>query len=88
MCNDSFDGEWIWGVPSIPKIKCFLWQCYHKSIPVSSLLAARGMEISTVCRLCNSGTKTILHVLRDCQDARNLWTTLSLPFPTGSFFVL
>ena len=71
-----------------PKSNASYGNATIKSIPISSLLAARGMEISTVCRLCNSGTKTILHVLRDCQDVRNLWTTLSLPFPTGSFFVL
>ena len=87
-CNNSFDGEWIWRVSSIPKIKCFLWQCYHKSIPVSSVLVARGMDVLTICRLCNSGTETILHVLRDCQVARNLWIVLSSPLLVVSFFSL
>lgn len=73
---------------SISKIKCFLWQCYHKSIPVSSLLATWGMDVPTVCRLYNSGTETILHVLCDCQVALNLWTVLSLPLPAVSFFNL
>ena len=87
-CNDNFDGEWIWRVPTIPKIKCFLWQCYHKSIPVSSLLADRGMDIPTVFQLCNSSSETILHVLRDCQVARNLWIALSPPLTAVSFFGL
>ena len=86
-CNDNFDGEWIWRVPTIPKIKCFLWQCYHKSIPVSSLLANRGMDIPTIFQLCNSSSETILHVLRDCQVARNLWIALSPPLTAVSFFV-
>ncbi|KAL0013403.1 hypothetical protein SO802_000472 [Lithocarpus litseifolius] len=83
-CNKSFDGEWIWRVSSIPKIKCFLWQCYHKSIPVSSVLAAREMDVPTICQLCNSSTETIL--LRDCQVAQNLWTALSPPLLAVSFF--
>ena len=29
-----FEGEWIWKTISISKVKCFLWQCYHNSIPV------------------------------------------------------
>ena len=29
----QFGGDWIWKAPTIPKIKCFLWQCYYNSIP-------------------------------------------------------
>lgn len=25
--NESFDGDWIWRMLTIPKVKCFLWQC-------------------------------------------------------------
>ena len=59
-----------------------------QSIPVSSVLVARGMDVPTGCRLCNSGTETILHVLRDCQVARNLWIALSPPLLVVSFFGL
>lgn len=29
-----FRGDWVWKVQSLPKIKRFLWQCSHHSIPV------------------------------------------------------
>ncbi|KAK7860170.1 hypothetical protein CFP56_042105 [Quercus suber] len=38
----SGSGEWIWKVWTIPKIRCFIWQCWHRSIPVRSVLVARG----------------------------------------------
>lgn len=72
MYNGNFDGDWIWKVPTIPKVKCFLWQCYHKSIPVRSVLAARGMHITPLCQLCEEDPESFVHVLRDCRVAKTL----------------
>lgn len=85
---DNFDGSWIWKVLTIPKIKCFVLQCCHKSILVNSVLAVRGMNVSALCKLCNTGTESILHVLRDFQVARNHWDSLSPPMPYSLFFGL
>lgn len=54
---EGFNGEWIWKVLTIPKIKCFLWQCYHKSISVRTALAARGMDVSPLCPVCNEAPR-------------------------------
>ncbi|KAK7836380.1 putative ribonuclease h protein [Quercus suber] len=83
-----FDGDWIWKAFTISKIKCFVWLCYHKSVPVNTVLVARGMDVSPVCQLCREGLESILHVLRDCQIARNLWNSLSPPMPASLFFGL
>ena len=83
-----FDGEWIWKAFTILKIKCFVWQCYHKSVLVSTVLVARGMDVSPVCQLCREGLEFVLHVLRDCQIARNLWNLLSPPMPASLSFGL
>ena len=80
-----FDGDWIWKAFTIPKIKCFVWQCLCKSIPISIVLAARGMEVSPVCQLCREDSESILHVLRDCHVARNLWNSLSPPMAASIF---
>ncbi|XP_075650954.1 uncharacterized protein LOC142621553 [Castanea sativa] len=39
---DSFMGSWVWEVLTLPKIKCFLWQCAHQSIPVRDVFTERG----------------------------------------------
>ena len=72
MYKGNFDGSWIWKVPTIPKIKCFLWQCHHHSILVRSTLAAKGMQVIPLCHFCEVSVETIVHVLRDCCVARNL----------------
>ena len=43
------DGEWLWKVATIPKIKFFLWQCFHHSIPICATIAARGMDVPQIC---------------------------------------
>uniref|UniRef100_A0A2N9GZ20 DUF4283 domain-containing protein n=1 Tax=Fagus sylvatica TaxID=28930 RepID=A0A2N9GZ20_FAGSY len=46
--NDS-PSNWIWKVPTSPRICFFLWQCYHNSVPVRETLVARGINIPNTC---------------------------------------
>ena len=65
-------GSWVWKTSTLPKIKCFLWQCCHLSIPVRETLASRGMNISNLCPLCNNEAESIIHMLRDFPLARKV----------------
>lgn len=66
-------GEWIWKVQSIPKIRCFKWQCWHRSIPVRNVLAARGVPIPALCPVCkndkrhHSHSQRLLYVTTDLE---------------------
>ncbi|KAK7855050.1 hypothetical protein CFP56_029838 [Quercus suber] len=75
-----FTGGWVWKANTYPKIRCFLWQCLHKSIPVRGVLAARGVITPTLCPLCNIASESIIHLLRDCPQARLNWGVV---FPFG-----
>jgi ribonuclease HI len=56
------------------------------SLPVSSILAGRGLHISPCCGLCNAGQESILHVLRDCYLAKSFWHEYNfLPFDPDFF---
>ena len=81
-----FVGEWIWKTISILKVKCFLWQCYHNSIPVQATLAYCGMDISPSCLICNGAPKTIIHVLRDCPFAKWFWNSFPQPMQASLFY--
>ena len=81
-----FEGEWIWKTPTIPKIKCFLWQCHHNSILVRAILASRGMDILPSCPICNKAPETILHVLRDCPFAQGFWKSFPPPLQDSLFY--
>ena len=82
---NSFVENWVWKTNTIPKIKCFLWQCVHRSIPVRKVLVARGLNLPASCPLCNGPSESIIHVLRDCSIAQQYGTPyLHQCFPTRS----
>lgn len=82
----SFSGDWVWKIPSLPKVKFFLWQCCHQSILVRMLLAERGMDISPQCPMCNSAPKSVIHALKDCPKAQLFWNSFSPPASSATFY--
>ena len=80
------DLDWVWKVPTIPKIKCFIWQCCHLSIPTRSMLNTRGMNLPNHCPLCNEGVESIIHLLRDCPLAKDFWNSLQPPMAFDVFY--
>ena len=77
----DFVGMWLWKLCTLPKIKIFLWKCYHNSLPVNAILEHRGVEGLGGCRSCLDLNKTIDHVLRDCLEAQRFWRQANCPFP-------
>ena len=84
--SPSFKGKWVWKVWTIPKVQNFLWQCCHLSIPVRSLLCERGMNLNSICPVCNAGTETIVHSLRDCPMAKSFWNSFNPPIHPNLFY--
>ena len=84
--GQSFSGDWIWRVQSLPKIKCSFWQCCHHSIPVRAILSRRGIDIPFLCPMCNNAPETITHTLRDCPMAQMFWNSLNPPIPRSLFY--
>ena len=75
----TFHGAWIWKLDVLPKIANFLWLCIHNSVPVKDVLASRGIIEDKTCPLCKNQPKTIEHLLRECDFARNSWHLMSVP---------
>ena len=79
-------GSWVWEVLTLPKIKCFLWQCVHQSIVVRVVLIEWGCNLSSLHPLCNEAIKSIIHVLRDCPKAHLLWNSFPPPIQSNTFY--
>ena len=80
------DLDWVWKVPTISKINCFIWQCCQLSIPTRSVLNVSGMNMPNHCPLCNEGSGSIIHLLRGCPIAKDLWNSLHTPMASNAFF--
>jgi ribonuclease HI len=84
--SPSLSTSWIWKAGTTPRIKFFLWLCFHHSLPTCDVLAHRGISLSPQCSLCHSSIETITHVLRDCPVAHGFWLWLGVPGSTINFF--
>jgi ribonuclease HI len=84
--SPSLSTSWIWKAGTTPRIKFFLWLCFHHSLPTCDVLAHRGISLSPQCSLCHSSIETITHVLRDCPVAHGFWLWLGVPGSTLNFF--
>ena len=82
----SFTRQWVWKTMTLHIIKCFLWKCLHKSMPVREVLAARGLNVPLCCLTCNSATESILHMLRYCPQVRAFWDSFPPPIHSNLFY--
>jgi hypothetical protein len=78
--------NWIWNVRTNPRIKFFLWQCYHLSVPVRNTLASRGINIPTFCPRCSGSNETLIHLLHDCPDSIAFWNAFRFPNVGNQFY--
>ena len=57
----------------MPKIKIFLWQLCHKSVPVRGMLLKQGLNIDAGCPIYLGDIKSIDHLLSECPIGKKVW---------------
>lgn len=63
----------IWKIPTIPKMRSFLWRAALGALAVAERLNTRGMNVDSLCKLCRQGSESIDHVLFYCEVAQEVW---------------
>ncbi|KAL2892194.1 LINE-1 reverse transcriptase-like protein [Bienertia sinuspersici] len=71
MNKEEWSKVWLAAVP--PKVQHFGWRVLHNSIPVRVNLTKRGVQIEDRCPQCGEAEETILHMLFECQEVRQIW---------------
>ncbi|XVF38280.1 hypothetical protein REPUB_Repub20aG0087100 [Reevesia pubescens] len=77
---------WIWHLPAPSRWLHFLWLVCRNRLPTNELRQRWGISSNASCPVCNASEETILHVLRDCDQARNTWKKLVPSLLWDSFF--
>ncbi|CAN1725728.1 Putative ribonuclease H protein At1g65750 [Linum perenne] len=75
----------VWRWEGLSRVRHFLWLVAHDRILTNAERRRRHMAAVDDCQRCRSYTEDTLHVIRDCQVAREVWTTL-LPSELGPHF--
>ncbi|KAJ6901416.1 hypothetical protein NC651_019242 [Populus alba x Populus x berolinensis] len=69
------------------RIKSLLWIVDHNRAMTNEMGMKRHLTDNPCCRpSCQSSIETILHVVRDCPAARNIWRRLVEPQHHSTFF--
>jgi ribonuclease HI len=81
----SSDWKWLWKINSIPRVVFFLWLACHDRLPTKSMLLKRKIVPDDSCPLCTHDKESLLHILRDCDMVKPVWTNLNTPLPSDFF---
>lgn len=76
----------VWKLPVPEKVKFFFWQVFHDRLPTNALRAKRGLTNNAECPFECLREENTLHILRDCEIARNVWIEIIKPNHLVSFF--
>lgn len=83
---EDLNWKLIWDNSLPPRIKNFLWLVRRGRLLTNGERARRGMSADAGCVLCGAVNESIMHVLRDCQFAQEVWVHLILDKDCQKFF--
>ncbi|XP_026452355.1 uncharacterized protein LOC113352795 [Papaver somniferum] len=71
----------ICGLPVIPKVQLFLWECCENIIPSKYRVGRYNANHNLICSMCQANvTETAEHIILHCDFAVSLWN--SVPWGT------
>ena len=65
--------NWIRKLDIMSKLKNFIWQLCHASLPTRGTLVQRGMNIDSRYPFCQSGTEDTDHLFLGCNISQDCW---------------
>ena len=82
------DRSWlrIWKLNTIARCKTFIWTAMHNSLLTNEERCRRNMAVDDRCHRCRNEQESLLHVLRDCEEAKQLWKNIGGPGSLRLFF--
>ena len=87
VATPPFSSSWIWKLNTLPKIRTFLWRCFHNSIGVMSCLVRRGVDVDELCPICQRDPESIIHAIRDCNWVKEVWVQLGVDSSNHKFWM-
>lgn len=86
MPPSAFPSKLVWKLPTPPpRINAFLWRIAHNRLMTNATRFERGVSGTAHCLRCHQQDESIMHVLRDCDGAIELWEKIVDPNKWHSF---
>ncbi|CAN1757952.1 Putative ribonuclease H protein At1g65750 [Linum perenne] len=82
------DWKAIWNWKGPQRIRQFLWLAMHKKLLTNQERRRRHLTDNAGCTRCGGGEESVLHVLRDCPFASEVWNGLNLSNIDANWWLL
>lgn len=69
----------IWKLKTPPRINLFLWRVAHDRLMTNMERERRGISDNGLFPRCQQAPESIMHLLRDCEFAMDLWVQIVDP---------
>ncbi|PKI55955.1 hypothetical protein CRG98_023687 [Punica granatum] len=81
-------GVWrvIWSWEGPQRLRAFLWLVACDNLLTNEARVRQRLTVSADCPRCNTNVESIIHILRDCSSARQMWERLIPPSLQPNFF--
>jgi hypothetical protein len=88
--NISIEGNWksLWSWNGPHRIQTFVWVATHECLLTNYQRSKWGNGISPTCPSSGNDDETIIHVVRDCIHATQIWMRLVASKYITNFFSL
>ncbi|MFQ6624568.1 hypothetical protein Gotur_003309 [Gossypium turneri] len=63
----------VWKYPGPQRVRVFLWFAFKQKLLTNSERARRGFSHCSSCSICGHEFEDLVHVLRDCPPAKEVW---------------
>ena len=63
-----------------------MWQVAHERLVTNSLRVRRGLTNDDLCPFACNSKENVIHIIRDCARAKNLWRQILKPNYFSQFF--
>ncbi|CAN1178992.1 Putative ribonuclease H protein At1g65750 [Linum perenne] len=75
--NNQWSSVWCWRGPN--RVRFFLWLAFQDKLLTNNQRARRNLSTDASCATCQCPIEDVLHIIKDCRFAREVWSL------TGAF---
>lgn len=87
--DDCWSGwRLLWGLKVQQRVKDCVWLLAHGWVLTNELQWKRGVTNLARCQQCDAPIEDVLHIVRDCLCAQDVWDLLHPQGQVADFFVL
>ncbi|XP_021721482.1 uncharacterized protein LOC110689043 [Chenopodium quinoa] len=70
----------IWNTNVLPRVKVFMWRACQNALPTRKGIGSRISGYDTTCYVCHQEVEDVLHAIKECALARDVWRCSNYKF--------